>query len=447
MDVLEQRLAEWRTHVGRSPAVAGVDVEELESHLRDQVEELRRVGLDDDEAFLVAVRRLGAVDGLSAEYAREHGDRLWKQLVLAPPAEDRRSRGRLRQALLLAVGAGLAVQVPRLLGAGVERPADLGLLVLLVLPFLVVLVGTRAGAALGPRGWLVAAVPFVVGAVAVLAPPWAEGSSTEVLVVLHLPVLLWAAVGHAHAGGRWRSHEARMDVVRFTGEWVVYYALVALGGGVVVGLTVLLLQPAGEPVLEQVLLWLVPSGAAGAVVVAAWLVEAKQQVVENMAPVLTAVFTPLVALVLAASAVVYATTGLAADFDRDLLLGFDLLLLVVLGLVLYALSAQEPTRRPGVMDRVQLVAVVSALVLDALVLASLLGRLGELGPTPNRVAALGLNAVLLVDLVVAAVLAVRFLAGRAGADRPARWQTAYLPVLVVWAAVVVVVLPPVFAFR
>ena len=404
----------------------------------------------------MGVRRLGALDGLSAEYAREHSDRLWKQLVLAPSATGR-PRRRLRRAVLLAVGAGVVVQLPRLLGAPVERPADVAGVVLLVLLSLLAFVGAgleeepgtgpRSGRQLGARGWLVAAAPFALGAAVVVASPWAGGSSTELLVALHLPVVLWSAVGYALVGGDWRPSSRRMDVVRFTGERVVYYALIALGGMVLVGLMVLLLQPAGEGVVEQVLVWLVPSGAAGAVVVAAWLVEAEQSVVESTAPVLTAVFTPLLALVLTASALVHALAGLAADLDRDLLLGFDLLLVVVLGLVLHALSAQAPDRRPGALDWAQLVAVVSALALDALVLLALLGRVGDLGWTPNRVAAPGLDAVLLLDLVVAAVLAVRFLAGRTGADRLARWQTTYLPVLGAWAVLVVVVLPPLFGYR
>ena len=44
-------------------------------------------------------------------------------------------------------------------------------------------------------------------------------------------------------------------------------------------------------------------------IVAAWLVESKQRVVENMAPVLTMLFTLLFALMLAGAAVVYAATG------------------------------------------------------------------------------------------------------------------------------------------
>ena len=192
---------------------------------------------------------------------------------------------------------------------------------------------------------------------------------------------------------------------------------------------------------------MLPSGAAGAVIVCAWLVESKQRVVENMAPVLTMLFTPLFAFMIACAAVVYAVTGLGDAFDRDLVSVFDALLVVVLALVLYGMSARDPsTSSPGWMDGVQLVAVVSALVLDVMVLGTMVARIGDLGFTPNRAAALGLNIVLLVNLAGAAWLAARFLRGRSTLHRLERWQTTYLPVFALWAAAVVLVFPPLFGF-
>ena len=73
-------------------------------------------------------------------------------------------------------------------------------------------------------------------------------------------------------------------------------------------------------------------------------------------------------------------------------------------------------------------------------------RVGELGFTANRVAALGLNVILLVNLAVTAWLIVRVLAGRAQAARLERWQTGYLAVFAAWVALVVLVLPPLFGF-
>src|SRR5262249_49013882 len=185
--------------------------------------------------------------------------------------------------------------------------------------------------------------------------------------------------------------------------------------------------------VDQIAHWVIPAGAAGGVIVAAWLVEAKQQVVENMAPVLTMLFTPLFAFMLACATIVYAATELGHAFDRDLLSVFDALLLVVLALVLDALSARDPSTTPNWMDKIQLVAVASALLLDLMVLGSMIARIGDLGFSPNRTAALGLNAVLLVNLAGAAFLSARFLTGRTRFHRLPRLQQPYPPGLPAWA--------------
>jgi hypothetical protein len=442
---LEAQIAEWRAYVAGAPGINGRDLDELEDHLRDQIAELNAAGLTADEGFLIAVKRLGDVDDLSREFAREHSGRLWKQLLVGGNDEPaRRSTGWL-ETLAFALGAAVVIQVARLAADFPdEEPSWLfrngGLL---VLPFLAAYFARRRQ--LDARGWLLTLAPFAVAALVVNLYPYGADSATESLVALHLPVALWFAVAFPYMGGSSSSPERRMDFVRFTGEWFIYYVLIALGGGVLIGLTAAILEPTGVDV-ERIAEWVLPSGAAAGVLVAAWLVESKQRVVENMAPVLTMLFTPLFAVMLAGAAVVYAVTGLGGAFDRELLGTFDALLLVVFGLVLYGMSARDPSTSPDWMDRIQLVAVVSALALDLMVLGAMVARIGDLGFSPNRTAALGLNLVLLVNLAGAAWLAVRFLRGQSTLHRLERWQTAYLPVFALWAAAVVVLLPPVFAF-
>jgi hypothetical protein len=442
---VEEQIAEWRAYVADAPAVDGRDVDELEGHLRDQIADLNEAGLDDEEAFLVAVKRMGDVDSLSREFAREHSGRLWKQLLVSGDDEPARATAGWLEAFLFGAGAAVAIQIARIAaGFPDDEPnwffRNLGLL---VLPFLAGYFARRRE--LDVRGWLLTAVPFAVSALVINGYPWDVDSNTDMLAALHLPVALWFVVAYPYMDGTLSSHERRMDFVRFTGEWFIYYVLIALGGAVLIGLMAAILEPAGVDV-ERVIEWVLPSGAAGAVVVAAWLVESKQRVVENMAPVLTMLFTPLFAVMLAAAAVTYAATGLGDAFDRDLVSVFDALLVVVLALVLYGMSARDPSGKPNWMDRIQLVAVVSALILDVMVLGTMVARIGDLGFTPNRTAALGLNLVLLVNLAGAAWLSARFLTGRTRLHRLERWQTTYLPVFALWAAAVVVFLPPLFTF-
>jgi hypothetical protein len=446
VDGVEAQIAEWRAYVKRAPTVNGRDVDELDAHLRDQIAELGAAGLSDDEAFLVAVKRMGDLDTLSREFAHEHRGRLWKQLVLSGEDEPARASSGWAEALVFALGAAVAMQVARLAAQFPDEEPDwlFSNVAVLVLPFLAAYFARRRR--LGPRQCALAVAPFLVAALVVNLYPYGDDSDTEVVVALHLPFALWFAVAYPYMGGTLRSHERRMDFVRFTGEWVIYYALIALGGGVLLGLTALIFEPIGGGLDEHVVEWVLPSGAAGAVVVAAWLVESKQHVVENMAPVLTTLFTPLFAVMLTVAAAIYAVTGAAGEFDRELLGVFDALLVVVLGLVLYAMSAREAAAPSGVMDRVQLLAVVSALVLDLMVLGTMVARIGDLGLTPNRVAALGLNLVLLANLAGAAWLSLRFLRGRVAFHRLERWQTSYLPIFALWVAAVVVLLPPAFAF-
>jgi hypothetical protein len=445
MESVESQIAEWRAYVANAPGVNGHDVDELEDHLRHQIAELNAVGLTADEAFLVAVKRMGDLDDLSREFAREHSGRLWKQLILKGDDEPARAAGGWFEPLVFALAAAVVVQVARLAAQFPDGEPNwlFRNSSLFVLPFLAGYFARRRQ--LDTREWALTAAPFLLAALVVNLYPYGGGSATEALVALHLPVALWFVVAYPYVGGALRSHERRMDFVRFTGEWFIYYVLIALGGGVLMGLTALILEPTGVDV-DRIFEWVLPSGAAGAVIVAAWLVESKQRVVENMAPVLTMLFTPLFALMLAGAAVVYAVTGLGGAFDRDLVSVFDALLLVVLALVLYGMSARDPSTSPDWMDRIQLVAVVSALVLDVMVLGAMIARIGDLGFTPNRTAALGLNLVLLVNLAGAALLSARFLTGRSRLHRLERWQTTYLPVFALWAAAVVVVLPPLFAF-
>ncbi|HEX4984152.1 MAG TPA: permease prefix domain 1-containing protein [Ilumatobacteraceae bacterium] len=442
---MESQIAEWRSYVAKAPAVNGRDADELEAHLRDQIAELDAAGLTSDEAFLVAVKRMGDLDTLSREFAREHSGRLWKQLVLTGDDERARPSNGWLEALVFAVAAAAATQVARLAAQFPDEEPDwlLRNFSLFVLPFLAGYFARRRQ--LDARRWMLAAAPFVLAALVVNMYPFDADSDTELLVALHLPVV-WFAVAFPYMSGTVRSHERRMDFVRFTGEWVIYYALIALGGGVLLGLTALILEPIGPDLAERVVEWVLPSGAAGAVIVAAWLVESKQHVVENMAPVLTMLFTPLFAVMLTVAAATYAVFGVFGAFDRELLGVFDALLVVVLGLVLYAMSAREPSRPAGLMDRVELLAVASALVLDVMVLGAMMARIGDLGFTPNRAATLGLNLVLLVNLAGTALLSVRFLKGRITFHRLERWQTSYLPIFALWAAAVVAVLPPLFSF-
>jgi hypothetical protein len=446
---LEDQIDQWRSHLHRRQATHAVDVEALEVHLREQIAVLVGAGLATDEAFLVAVKRMGDRDALSREFAGEHSGRLWKQLVVDPSASGSapgRAHLEATVAVCLAIAAAVVIKLPALFGIPWGQNAGFygRNLSLFVLPLLTGYFVWKRRLDTGTLRWLSGA--FVAAGVFANAYPFAPDGSSEVLSALHLPIALWLVVGIAYAGGRWGQVGGRMDFIRFSGEFFIYYALIALGGGVLTAFMAMIFQAIGvdvEPFLES---WLLPCGAVGAIVIGSWLVEAKQGVIENMAPVLTRLFTPLFAAMLVTFLATLLWTGRGVGIERNVLIAFDLLLVVVLGLLLYSVSARDHRAPPGVFDGFQIVLLVSALLADAVALWAIAARISEFGFSPNRVAALGENAILLVNLVWSTVLYVRFLRGRGSFSLIERWQTDYLPVYAVWAAIVLIVFPPLFGY-
>ena len=400
-----------------------------DASFEEQIARWRRAGLTDEEVALIAARR------------RKR------------PAEPLSStRTETLVVLGLAIAAAAAIKVPALFGIALDddgnEPFYFRNISLFVFPLLALYFVWKRGSGIVGAVWL--APPFTAAAVIANVYPFSnerEVSDTLVLTALHLPIALWLAVGVAYVGGRWFPLDRRMDFVRFSGELVIHYVLIALGGGVLTGFTVMMFEAIGMDAEWLAQGWLVPCGAMGAVLIASWLVEAKPSAIGNMAPVLTKLFTPLFTILLLVFLATMAWTGSPINVERNVLIAFDLLLVLVVGLVLYAASARDPQAPPNSFDRLQLVLVVSALAVDGVALAAIAGRITEFGFTPNRVAALGENLILLVNLAGSAWIYARVLRRRGSFPDLERWQLAYLPVYSLWAALVVIIFPPLFGYR
>jgi hypothetical protein len=440
---LESRIEEWRCHVGRSRAITAADVDELEDHLREQIERLQDAGLSDDEAFIVGIRRMGNLDAVAREFARAHSDRLWTQLVIGNANDDGRSTHAVATVtFVLALTAAVCVTMPGALGMSLHGWPRSSQVSFVILPLL-------AGYFAWKRRVRVATVLsiaglFLLAGVTVTVPAFVPEAETGWLARAHLPAALLPLVGWAYAEGRWWHATAHIDFVRFLGEFVVYYLLIAAGGGLVVASVAGIARVAGTR--AELELWLLPAMAAAAVFLATWLVEAKRGAVESLAPVLTRLFSPLLVVLLFGLLASVVANGASVEADRGL--GRTLLMLgVAEAFVLVAASARGTQAPPAAADAVQVALVSMALLVDAVALSELLRHIQDGGLTATRAAAVGLHVVLLVHLAGAALLYVGFMRGRVVFTRLERWHACAMTASTTWAAVVVLVLPPVFAYR
>ena len=79
MQNLENEIQQWRERYRVTGQLSEAEIEELESHLRDAVEDLSGRGLSEDEAFLVARRRFGSDESVATEFEKMDPMRVWIQ--------------------------------------------------------------------------------------------------------------------------------------------------------------------------------------------------------------------------------------------------------------------------------------------------------------------------------------------------------------------------------
>ena len=194
----------------------------------------------------------------------------------------------------LALASAIAIKVPEIFGISISA-GNAGFygrnISLMILPFLSGYFAWKRKLSFVQICWLTLTFAIVTGLASIY--PFISAGATELLAALYLPIALWLPVGFAYMGGRWRSSSERMGFVRFSGELFVYYVLIALGGGVFVIFTGFIFEVIGLNLETIVGSWLIPCGAVGAGIVGAWLVEMKQGVIENIAPILARLFTPM----------------------------------------------------------------------------------------------------------------------------------------------------------
>lgn len=445
MSDVDDKIQQW-IEMAASRGFSAGDLQGLEERLRAEMEVLQGAGLSVDEAWLIATRRV--VDALpdTQVNSRVSHEKASTQLNGLETA----SSGFLNNEFVLfacaALLSALLGQVLDFLGIPILDISRFAIrTTVCVVPVLIVLYYFFRGYSLRLLGLL--GIAFGAILLAVTMYPYHENGSTLLLTNLHLPMIAWLLFGLADTAGQWRNTGRVWDFVRFTGEFFIYCVLLGLGGIVLVFVTTMLFESAGFTWIEDFMTrWVGVSGLLGIPAVAAYLVERKRGLFESIAPLLARVFIPLF-LGMNILFILVASTRLSVfASDRDMLILVDILLALVTGMVLYDLSARADDSPFNTTDLLSLLLMLTTLVIDAMALGGIVSRLSQFGLSANRVAALGENLLLFVNLAGLSYGYVRFQQGKASRQKMLIWQVYCLPAYFIWFALVIFALPPVFSF-
>lgn len=298
--------------------------------------------------------------------------------------------------------------------------------------------------------WKDLGVPFVLMVISVLFInylPQNTASDTLILSCIHLPILIWMLVGYVYCGAQLSQIDKRIDFLRFHGDLLVMCAVIMLAGGLFTALTINLFNLIGIKIEDFYFRYLVLSALPAVPLLATLLVQQNPTLVSKISPVIARIFTPLVTLMLLIFLVAFIYTGKDPYNDREFLLIFNGILIGVMALLLFSVS--ESTKdAASQFQRISLVVLAFlAIINNGVALSAIAFRLMEMGITPNRLAVLGSNVLVLLNLIFVTRQLLGLLNGQKTLADVEDSMTRFLPYYALWAAIVSFAFPIVFSFQ
>ena len=355
-------------------------------------------------------------------------------------------RGSTRELVIIFVAsilAGIIAKLPDFTGWDVDMfySRNIGFV---VFPLLTLYFAWRQNLSLKITG--IAVVAMIISLVYINLLPQNPNSHTVILACLHMPLFLWALTGFAFVGKGMNIPDKRLKYLRFTADLMVMATLIAITGLIFSGITIALFSlldiPAEDHYFSYIGIW----GLAAIPFVATYLVMTGPQLVSRISPVIAKIFTPLVlvTLVVYLGAMIY--TGKDLYNDREFLLMFNLLLLGVMAIIFFALAGipQNTDGKPGIL----LLFILSALTIlvNGVALSAIIFRISEWGFTPNRLAVLGSNILMLANLLWITYRLFKTLKNQQPVEKAENAIAVFLPAYIIWIMLVIFVFPVIFNF-
>ncbi len=235
--------------------------------------------------------------------------------------------------------------------------------------------------------------------------------------------------------------------IRYNGELLIFTTIIMIGGMVMTGITFALFELIDLKIHEFYLKNIGLYGGIAAPLVATFLIT---HIVGNrlrIAPILAKVFTPLFLFMTTAYLVTMVANQQSPFTDRNFLIAFNGLLLLVLGLCIFSISERGNNSKTGLADFLNMALVAVTLGINGIALAAILFRLSSYGFTPNRIAVFGANLLAFAHLAVILYHYIQFARQKRSFENLEHWIVRFLPAYSCWSLFVVFMLPWLFRFK
>ncbi len=272
-------------------------------------------------------------------------------------------------------------------------------------------------------------------------------SSSINLVYIHLPILLWSILGYAYLGNEFLNKEKRINFLKFNGDLLIMSVIILLSCLLFTVITFGLFNLIGIKIekfyMEYIAIW----GIGAIPLFATYLVYNNPYLINRISPLIAKIFTPLVFINLFIYLVTLIYMGKYPHNDRNLLLVYNLLLVAVLALIFFSIAENKISKENYFSALLLFGLSLLTIIINGIALSAIIFRIWELGVTPNRIAVLGGNILIFINLIMVFFDLLKVVTKKSDSLKIEDSIAKYLPIYAAWAAVVVLIIPILFSWK
>ena len=298
-----------------------------------------------------------------------------------------------------------------------------------------------------PKRLLIIGLAFIIPVIYINFLPSNNPGNSVNLAYIHLPLLMWCIYGIVFTGFDLKNRSKRIDFIRYNGDLAIIFALIAIAGGLLTAITIGLFDAIGINIQKFYMENIVIVGAVSAPVVAAFIIKNYSVLTNKIAPLIAVIFSPLVLITLLVYLIAIVATGKDPYNDRDFLLIFNIMLLGVMGIIVYSVSETSEIKNQKFNSLILFVLSIVTIIIDLIALSAIFYRLGEYGLSPNRLAILVSNILILANLVIIMIDLFRINFKKYEFKIVEMSVAKFLPVYLIWIVIVIFGFPFIFGMK
>jgi len=294
---------------------------------------------------------------------------------------------------------------------------------------------------------IITGVIFLITLIFINLLPANNNSNTLILSLFHIPIFLWTVVGFTYVGNSLNNNRKRIEFLRYNGELLIMSGLILITGAVLTAITIGLFTVIGFDINEfyfkHVVIFCLPIIP----ILGTFLTQTNPQLVNKVSPVIAKIFSPLVLITVVVYLIAILFSGKNLYNDRDFLMLFNGLLIGVIAIILFSVSTTTNQNISQVSGIILFALSVVTVIVSCMALSAILFRISTLGITPNRLAVVGANLLMLTNLFWISFQLFKTVLKKSDISSVENAIASFIPFYILWTIIVGFFFPLLFNFR